>query len=93
VKAEETAVVRQRLDKHAFAVEDTHAVVEELLISVFSIQSVLMINDEDHSKKLASISCGDVVECLHRCPASRRRERKWNPVLAGITGPPCSWGI
>jgi hypothetical protein len=25
-------------------------------------------------------------------PASRKRRQKGNPVLGGITGPPCSWG-
>jgi hypothetical protein len=33
------------------------------------------------------------LEYLHRCPASRKRRRKGNPVPGGITGPPCSRGI
>jgi hypothetical protein len=39
-----------------------------------------------------SYLCGSGVEYLHLSPASRRRLRKGNPVLGGITGPPCSWG-
>jgi hypothetical protein len=36
--------------------------------------------------------CGGGLEYLHRCPASRKRQQKGNPVPGGITGPPCSWG-
>jgi hypothetical protein len=37
--------------------------------------------------------CGGGLEYLHRCPASRKRRQKGNPVPGGIPGPPCSWGI
>jgi hypothetical protein len=37
--------------------------------------------------------CGGGLEYLDRSPASRKRRRKGNPVLGGITGPSCSWGI
>jgi hypothetical protein len=40
-----------------------------------------------------AIGIGGGVEYLHRCPASRRRHWKGNPVPGGITWPPCSWGI
>jgi hypothetical protein len=36
---------------------------------------------------------GGGLEYLHRCPASRKRRQKGNPVPGDITGPPCSWGI
>jgi hypothetical protein len=35
---------------------------------------------------------GGGIKYLHRSPASCRRRHKGNPVLGGITGPPCSWG-
>jgi hypothetical protein len=34
----------------------------------------------------------DVMQYLHRSPASRRRRRNGNSVHGGITGQPCSWG-
>jgi hypothetical protein len=34
--------------------------------------------------------CGGGLEYL---PASCKRRQNGNPVLGGITGPPCSWGI
>lgn len=37
--------------------------------------------------------CGGRFEYLHRSPASRRRQQKWNPVPGDIIGPPYSWGI
>jgi hypothetical protein len=37
--------------------------------------------------------CGGGLEYLHRCPPSRKKRDKGNPVPGGITGPPCSWGI
>jgi hypothetical protein len=36
---------------------------------------------------------GGGFQYLHRSPASRRRRRKENLMLGGITGPPCSCGI
>jgi hypothetical protein len=39
------------------------------------------------------IPCGGGVEYHHRSPASRRRQRKGNPMSGDITGPPCAWGI
>jgi hypothetical protein len=36
---------------------------------------------------------GGGFEYLHRSPASRKRRRKENTVVGGITGQPCSWGI
>jgi hypothetical protein len=35
---------------------------------------------------------GGWLEYLHRSPVSKRR-LKGNPVLGGIPGPPCAWGI
>jgi hypothetical protein len=40
---------------------------------------------------LALLAWGGL-EYLHRNPASRKRQRKWNPAPGGITGPHCSWG-
>jgi hypothetical protein len=37
--------------------------------------------------------CGGGLEYLHRKRASRKRRQKGDPILRGITGPPCSWGI
>jgi hypothetical protein len=81
MEAEETAVARQRLDRHVFAAADTHATVEELLKSVFSMRSVLRLYSGDLREKLLSIPCGGGVEYLHRCPARRRRQGKGNSVL------------
>jgi hypothetical protein len=44
-------------------------------------------------KKLDLLTpCGGGLEYLHRCPASRKRRHKGNPVPGGITGPPCPGG-
>jgi hypothetical protein len=50
VESEETAVTRQRLGKHIPAATNTHATMEELLDMVFSVQSVLMLyNNDDYA--------------------------------------------
>jgi hypothetical protein len=40
VEQEETSIARQRLGKHVFAATDTQATTEELLGTMFCIQSV-----------------------------------------------------
>jgi hypothetical protein len=54
VEPEETAVARQRLDKHLAAAVDMHAAIEELLEAVFSVWSVLKLYSEGHQEKSVS---------------------------------------
>jgi hypothetical protein len=49
MEPEEMAVARQRLSKHFPTATNTHTTVEELLVVVFSMQSVLSLYDEDHA--------------------------------------------
>jgi hypothetical protein len=43
VEPEEMAVARQWLDKHVSAATDMHATIEELLETMFSMQSILRL--------------------------------------------------
>jgi hypothetical protein len=43
---EGTSVVRERRDKQVPATMDTHATIEELLETVFSVRSALRLNKE-----------------------------------------------
>jgi hypothetical protein len=47
--------------------------------------------DEIRAESVESCKCG--FDYLQRSPSSRRRRRKWNPVLGRIAGAPCSWGM
>jgi hypothetical protein len=54
VAPEETAVARQRLDKHLAAALDMHATIEELLEALFSVWFVPKLYSESHQEKLVS---------------------------------------
>jgi hypothetical protein len=55
VEPEETTVARQRLDKHVSTAMDMHAKLEELLETVFSMQSVPMLYSKDEQGKLSQL--------------------------------------
>jgi hypothetical protein len=69
----------------------THVIFLDLII--------LIICGEGYKLRRSSlcsffiIPCGGGIEYLHRSPASRKRQRKANPVPRAISRPPCSWGI
>jgi hypothetical protein len=76
MEPEETAVARQQFDKHVSAVMDMHATVEELLETMFSMQSMLRLYSESHWANLIAVSCGHE-ELQDRC-----HQQQSEPVLA-----------
>jgi hypothetical protein len=50
-----SSVARQQLGKHVSAKTDTHATVEELLESVFSVWSIMRLCNEHEQDKLVEI--------------------------------------
>lgn len=50
VEKEEAAITSQRLGKYAVAAADTHAIMKELLDTVFFMRSVPRLQNEDTSR-------------------------------------------
>jgi hypothetical protein len=51
VETEETAVAKQRINKHVSAPTDTHTTTDELLEAVFYVRAVLRLYSEGHRQK------------------------------------------
>jgi hypothetical protein len=79
MEPEETYIVTQGLCKHVRAATNTQATIEELLETMFTIESAPRLYNEDPEP--SDYPCGGGFECLHRDPASRRRRRKGKPQI------------